>query len=98
MPAMTFPPRRNGRRARDAVSCSGRTRRAGWCGCLVVAGSQNPIRFDGMARAASAASGSVLRLASGFLLSPGVGVDVDGVAVLSEAVDESDDAGGAWEN
>ena len=32
------------------------------------------------------------------LLAPGVGVDIDGVAVLSEAVDEGDDAGGAGED
>jgi hypothetical protein len=29
------------------------------------------------------------------LFAPGVGVDVDGVAVLGEAIDESDDAGRA---
>jgi len=32
------------------------------------------------------------------LLAPGVGVDVDDVAVLGEAVDEGDDTGGARED
>jgi len=36
-----------------------------------------------------------LRGFEGLLLAPGVGVDVEDVAVLNEAVDESSDAGGA---
>jgi hypothetical protein len=31
-------------------------------------------------------------------IAPGVRIDVDLVAVLGEAVDEGDDAGGAWED
>jgi len=34
----------------------------------------------------------------GGFLSPGLGVDVDDVAVLHEAVDERCDAGGAWKH
>ena len=50
-------------------------------------------------RSGSSRIAGVARLAcEGVLLPPGVGVDVDDVAVLGEAVDESDDAGGAGEH
>ena len=31
-------------------------------------------------------------------IAPGVGVDIDAMTVLGEAIDEGDDAGGAWED